>query len=67
MVQDLMRRYHLVGMSRQEIHSLLGKPDSTIETIYHYFLCPDGGGDAIVLELDFNKQGRVSSAKICSN
>lgn len=67
MVKDLMKRYQLVGMTKQEIHQLLGKPDSAFQATYHYILRPDGWGDAMVLELDFDKRGKVSGARISNN
>lgn len=67
MIGDLMRRYRLVGLAKRDIHRILGKPDYVLPSSYHYFLRPDGWGDAVVLELRFDGQGRVISAQVCSN
>lgn len=67
MVGDLLKKGILSGMSRQDVRRLLGKPESDLGGYYHYFLHPDGWGDAEVLAIEFNSQGRVRSAKLANN
>ena len=67
MINDLMARHRLVGMPKRDIDSLLGTPESTFPGTYHYFLCPDGCGDALILELEFDSSGKVITAKKSNN
>lgn len=67
MVDDLLRRRRLVGMSRLEVLKLLGRPDYRFGArhYYFYFLGPERGWLQIDDEmpmLDFGGSDRVISA-----
>lgn len=70
MVDDLLRRYKLVGMTRTEIEQLLGKPPSTQyfpSYDYVYWLGPERGFISIDSEwlcVKF-KNDKVIEARIC--
>ena len=70
MVDDLLRRYKLVGMSRTELEALLGKPPPTgyfANYDYVYWLGPERGFISIDSEwlcIKF-KDDIVIDAKIC--
>jgi len=67
MAGDLLSSGILNGISKRDVRQLLGKPESDLGDRYHYFLRPDGWGDAEVLAIDFNTYGRVNRAKITNN
>ena len=67
MIDDLQKRYQLVGMTKSQVIQLLGKPDGSHEknSIY-YFLGPERGWlkiDGEILTITFDKNGRVIEAK----
>lgn len=70
MIDDLLSRYDLNGMSRAEIHDLLGKPPKTSyfpDYEYVYWLGPERGFiriDSEWLGLQFDPSDRVSKVSL---
>lgn len=65
MVDDLLGRYHLVGMTKAEVLSLLGRPDDTMYGAFEYYLGAERGWlkiDDEILRVSFGPSGRVASA-----
>ena len=57
MVQDLLDNHQLVGLHREEIHAMLGRPqgrDSIHNGTYIYWAGTDGVIDDLWLEIDFD-------------
>lgn len=68
MVKDLRQRYLKPGMTRQQVRQLLGKPDydSHDKDVDSYFLGVWGfmSVDATVLEVEYDKAGRMVRTKV---
>ncbi|GAB3417299.1 hypothetical protein [Niabella aquatica] len=65
MMNDLRNRYHLEGMTRQEIIDLLGNPDSDDNTEISYFLGYSKKGiNTGSLTLTFNDNGAVAKVYV---
>ncbi|MGZ0018126.1 outer membrane protein assembly factor BamE domain-containing protein [Nitrosomonas sp. wSCUT-2] len=70
MIDDLLRRYSLQGMTRHEIETLLGKPPETDyfrDYEYVYWLGPERNFisiDSERLGLQFDASGRVSTVSV---
>lgn len=71
MVKDLRARYLKPGMTRQQVRQLLGKPDygSHEREVDSYFLGVWGfmSVDATVLEVRYDKAGRVVSTDVAEH
>ena len=65
MVKDLRQRYLNVGMTRDEVRRLLGKPDSDSlsEDEDSYFLGSDSG-EGTFLHVQYGQRGRVVGTEV---
>jgi hypothetical protein len=67
MVDDLISRKILDGLSRTQVEALLGPPENNDETGMIYRLGPQRGGmrlDDEMLTIQFDDKGRVAGCKI---
>lgn len=61
MAQDFLERHHHVGMSREVVIQLLGKPDQESTGKLHYFVALTAA-DYIALTFDLDQEGRIIKA-----